>query len=196
MMQLKDHQYHRQPQPSTWNKALLERDGAGSGASVTVYRSTVLYKAGTVLNRDTRVPFEQKPKDDELQTYGDLEDQEIMGGEGLYLDRGKELMVVVKRGRNIDVTERTPDHLPLEALDIRNITGLNSWKRIKYGCTWEGKKEWKHTGRVREDRYMDISSDDVPLVRCDVEDYSYPPYMNNPDLFNTGIDSFVFGEAF
>ncbi|RDW57844.1 uncharacterized protein DSM5745_11362 [Aspergillus mulundensis] len=91
----------RRPQPSTWQQQLIERDGTASNPSVTIYRSTKSRLAGSVLNPDTREIFEQK-----LQPGQQPEDFEIHG-DALRGDKDlqKEVLVVIQRGKNADITD-------------------------------------------------------------------------------------------
>jgi hypothetical protein len=92
----------RKPQPSTWDEIVRQRDGANSGASVIVYRSTQSDAPGTVTNPRTRQIFEQKlsPSKD-LEKFGVTEDKELLEGTG----KGKELLVIVKRGHAANIAE-------------------------------------------------------------------------------------------
>jgi hypothetical protein len=75
-----------EPQPSTWHDVLIQRDGLDSGASVTIHQSTKSDVPGTVVKRETRQLFEQKPPSPE--------------------DLGKELLVIVKRGHQAHILEQ------------------------------------------------------------------------------------------
>jgi hypothetical protein len=119
--------YQREPQPSTWEAQLLARDGQGSGASVTIYRSTVANKPGSVLDPRTRERFEQAPWDKELEdSYGHWEEQDLTRGTGAE----KELLVVLKRGHDADIFERTRPPID-KSDDIRKWAGSMSWEDIK-----------------------------------------------------------------
>lgn len=76
----------KEPQPSTWHDVLIQRDGLDSGTSVTIYQSTQSNAPGTVVKRETRQLFEQKPPSPE--------------------DLGKELLVIVKRGHRAHILEQ------------------------------------------------------------------------------------------
>lgn len=92
----------REPQPSTWNDILFRRDGANSGASVTIYRSTQSNSPGAVINPRTRQPFEQKLIPENQADFGVAEDRPLLSGSGA----SKELLVVVKRGRHAHIAEQ------------------------------------------------------------------------------------------
>jgi hypothetical protein len=114
--------YTREPQPRTWEAQLLARDGQGSGASVTLYRSTIADKPGPVLDPRTRVQFEQAEED----TFGYWKEDDLEGGP----IAEEELLVVVKRGRDADIFERTRP--PIDKTDdICTWAGSMSWKDIK-----------------------------------------------------------------
>jgi hypothetical protein len=122
--------YWRKPQPSTWDEILRQRDGANSGASITVYRSTQSDTPGTVSNPCTRQIFEQKlssPEDQEK--FGVTEDKELLGGEG----KGKELLVIVKRGRAANIAEQDRPPYMLEG-DIRQWAHGMTWAEIRREC--------------------------------------------------------------
>ena len=94
--------YGRQPQPSTWNEILLQRDGKESGASVSIYRATKSDAPGAVFNLLSRQVFEQKASLlDDLTEFGEKEDETLMATQ----EKGKELLVVAKRGHGIDIRE-------------------------------------------------------------------------------------------
>lgn len=91
----------RSPQPGTWNEIIRQRDGIDSGASVIIYRSTQPYAPGTVTNPDTRQIFEQRvPLQGDLEDFGIAEDRELLTRDEI----GKEVLVIVKRGRGANVS--------------------------------------------------------------------------------------------
>lgn len=122
--------YWRKPQPSAWEEILHQRDGANSGASITIYRSTQIYAPGTVTNSCTRQIFEQKvsyPED--LEQFGITEDEELMGEKG----KGKELLVIVKRGGAATIAEQDRPPYRLEE-DIRQWAHGMTWAEIRRQC--------------------------------------------------------------
>ena len=123
-------QYRRKPQPSTWNDILLRRDGANSGASVTVYRSTQSHSPGTVIGPRTRQIFEQKvPSPKDLETFGLAEDKQLLAEDEI----GKELLVVVKRGHGANIREQdTPPYNSMD--DIRHWSHGMTWAEIMHQC--------------------------------------------------------------
>ena len=122
--------YWRRPQPSTWDEILRQRDGASSGASVTAYRSTQFDSPGTVINPCSRQLFQQKiPSLEDLGKFGATEDKELLGGK----EKGKELLVIVKRGRAAKIEEvDTPPYL-LKG-DIRQWANGMPWAEIRRQC--------------------------------------------------------------
>lgn len=96
----------RQPQPWFWNKRLLSRDGEGSGSAVQVFRALDENDVTSVLDPLRCEPFEQNPEDHELQGFGRVDDEELTRGAGAR----KALLVVVKRGDNVDVSQKSPGY--------------------------------------------------------------------------------------
>jgi hypothetical protein len=128
--------YWRRPQPSTWNEILFQRDGVNSGASVAVYRSTQSDVPGAVTNPHTRQIFEQKVSSlENLENFGVMEDEELLAE----TEKGKELLVIVKRGRSANIVER--DGPPYESEeDIRQWAQGMTWAEIRHQCIdfiWE-----------------------------------------------------------
>ena len=122
--------YWRKPQPSTWDEIVRQRDGANSGASVIVYRSTQSDAPGTVINPRTRQIFEQKlSSPEDLVNFGITEDKELLEGKG----KGKELLVIVKRGRAANIAEQ--DRPPYTLMgDIRQWAHGMTWAEIRRRC--------------------------------------------------------------
>ncbi|KAK5989318.1 hypothetical protein PT974_10833 [Cladobotryum mycophilum] len=137
--------------PHGWRGALQSRGGFHSSSSVTIYRSTQPQHYGAILNKDSRVEFEQDfPSKGSVRTYGDTEDAELMAtGE-----REKEVLVVVKRGKGIDYEEKQGSAYH-QYHDIREEYPGKSWEDImlqdmKIGLRseaawnaedWEGEEE-------------------------------------------------------
>jgi hypothetical protein len=118
--------YWRKPQPSTWNEILLHRDGAASGAFVTVYQANQCDTSGAVLKPYTRHTFEQKIiSPGTLETFGVAEDKELLA-------EGKELLVVANRGRSADIAEQNGP--PYEFNDIREWAHGMTWAEIRRQC--------------------------------------------------------------
>jgi hypothetical protein len=125
--------YHK-PQPGAWNSILEARDGAESGASVTVYRSKEpKARPGSVCKPAMRMLCEQSVSaSEELAEFGAVVDESLWTPE----QRGKELLVIAKRGHNANIME--PDQPPYEcAGDIRHWAGKMSWPKIKHECSLE-----------------------------------------------------------
>jgi hypothetical protein len=122
--------FWRKPQPGTWNEILFQRDGADSGASVTAYRATQSNVPGAVTNPRTRQIFEQKLSSlENLENFGLTEDKDLLAGN----EKGKELLVIVKRGRSANIVER--DGPPYESEDdIRQWAHGMTWAEIRRQC--------------------------------------------------------------
>lgn len=122
----------RKPQPSHWNEALLRQDGPDSQCSVTIYRSVDAH--ASAMDPQKREIFEQVPdpnlEDDPTQvsTFGRDEDEHLMA-EG---EVGKEILVIVKRGFNADITGL--DKTPYKGADMKQWANGKAWRKIK--------KEW------------------------------------------------------
>lgn len=117
----------RHPQPAHWQRAMEARDGVETKPSVTIYRSTLCDVPGSVLDPDTRVLFEQDLPDDWIDglppgTSGD----EALTKEG---ECGKEMMVVFKRGVDVDYEEK--EGSPLLKNDIRRNAPGMTWQEIR-----------------------------------------------------------------
>lgn len=123
--------YWRRPQPSTWQDILIQRDGLDSGASVTIYRSTQSDAPGTVLKPETRQRFEQKPPSspEDLEMFGVEEDKQLLDRN----EKGKELLVVVKRGRQAHILEQV-DPAHFHEQDIRHWALDMTWTEIRRQC--------------------------------------------------------------
>ncbi|OQE14813.1 hypothetical protein PENFLA_c035G08901 [Penicillium flavigenum] len=101
----------REPQPSTWNDILLRRDGASSGASVTIDRFGHFDSRGAVIKPRTRQCFEQKLIPQKEEDFGVAEDGDLFGSKAT-----KKFLVVVKRGRHARIAEQ--DSSPCRFNDI------------------------------------------------------------------------------
>lgn len=121
------HTFVRNPQPGDWNKAICARDGANSGASVTIYRSTIA-QPGVIIHPLHREKYQQHADTDEVE-YGATEDCELMSAENKY----KEMMVVIQRGDKADIMEKREPPFD-EDFDIRAWAGNKTWKQIRKMC--------------------------------------------------------------
>lgn len=110
---------------------LHERDGADSGAPVVVYRSTVFGVTGSVTNPRTRQVFEQNPASKELEGFGKEKDVDLTRKPRGRV--GKEMLVVVGRGRHACIVEH--EHRPLLDGDIRLWTKCATWREIRHHHT-------------------------------------------------------------
>lgn len=158
--------YWRKPQPSTWNDILLQRDGLDSGACVTIYRSTRSDAPGTVLKPETCQLFEQKPpaSPDGLKMFGVNEDKQLLSMH----EKGKELLVVVKRGRQAHILEET-NPAYFHEQDIRN------WTR---GMTWPEIRRKYHDFSFESDDDSDFLDEDKDAEADrynDVDEYAWNP---------------------
>ncbi|CAI0654197.1 unnamed protein product [Colletotrichum noveboracense] len=165
--------YLRWPQPYTWQKLLEDLD---VGATIEIYRSTIPGKACTVLDTSTRVPISQ-----DARSPGNFGVQgEFMKGE----EKRKEIMVIVKRGREEDHRES----LPLSGSDIRQSDiqedfGSKSWTHIrKWGLEKPGQSLFRIRARIYDPDAHEIreeDNDDPMEVEVDaynhVDHYVWPP---------------------
>lgn len=118
------HTFVRQPQPGDWNEAICARDGANSGASVTIYRSTIA-QPGAIINPLLRERYQQHADPDEIE-YGAMEDHELMSEENKY----KEMLIVVRRGDNADIIEKRDPPFD-DDIDMRAWAYNMTWKQIR-----------------------------------------------------------------
>ncbi|KAL7941495.1 hypothetical protein V8C42DRAFT_177067 [Trichoderma barbatum] len=156
-------QYWREPQPSGWQQNLEDRDGSNSGASVTIYRSTIPHRAGSVLQAATRAEFTQVLHlEQDLKSFNKEKDPQLTApGE-----REKEMLVIVKRGRGVDYEEK-PGSRQRSDQDIRNNYYAETWKEVKAA------------------RYKRAGLDpDVPHYRQDEEDDEYDEFDDLLDRYN------------
>ena len=151
--------YRRRPQPSSWHKTLCRRDGLTSKPFVTIYRATLPNCPGAVLDPLYREVFEQSlPSRGDPEICRVEEDQSLMiEGEG-----GRELLVLVKRGRGVDIAERTAP--PYEDYDPRRWADGMSWANIQWRETgwWEG-EPISQPEFEENDRYDDVDEYEWPL---------------------------------
>jgi hypothetical protein len=162
----------RQPQPETWRKTLLLRDGYISHPSIKILRSTLPGVRKSITDPTTRVPFEQADTGTHAQ-YGKHEEANIMGDQA---ERSKELIVIVRRGTGIDYTQQNVPYEPQE----------QHWP--------VGPQSSTHS---EDDPLADLSSDDDismeygmsnqnhPCAETDqyaqVEDFEWPDTYPNPN---------------
>jgi hypothetical protein len=160
----------RTPQPRAWKNMLHERDSADSGALVVVYRSTVFGVTGSVTSPHTRQVFEQNPAPEGLEGFGREKDVDLT-----WKPRGrvgKEMLVVVRRGRHACIVEH--EHHPLLDGDIRLWTKCATWREIRHhqttalkrdGCLYYPGME-KHY-EVEVDRYDEVQ--EYSYDRCKLD---------------------------
>lgn len=99
--------------------------GRDSEASVTIYRSTRL-DSSSVLKPSTRQPFNQNVTSPEtLRNFGKEADQELLS-DG---ENEKELLVVVRRGCNADISK--VGKAQLKGFDLDEWTNGMTWAQIR-----------------------------------------------------------------
>ncbi|KAJ6479673.1 hypothetical protein C8R45DRAFT_1063244 [Mycena sanguinolenta] len=158
--------YLRIPQPAGWQRILEKRDGADTGASVTIFRASSRAPCSVLLQPATRAAFAQTlPPGKSLATFGKEEDAAVMApGE-----REKEVLVIVRRGRGVDYAEK--ENSPyLEDGDIRQDMPGKSWKQIKA-------KQDKLFSNDDDDFFSDEEEDGPPVVEEYIhgDEYVWPP---------------------
>ncbi|KAK8218650.1 hypothetical protein IWZ01DRAFT_493574 [Phyllosticta capitalensis] len=95
--------YSRKPQPSSWQKQLEDLDGSHTNPSVAVYRAMSAGPKSSILDPGQRVPFEQNlAQGQTLHEYVYREDPALCSPGELQ----KEMLVIVKRGKGVDYTQR------------------------------------------------------------------------------------------
>ncbi|KAK2760363.1 hypothetical protein FQN54_002433 [Arachnomyces sp. PD_36] len=153
----------RMPQPSGWKDKLLKRDGLGSGAFATVYQATELGSPGCVLDASKRQTIEQDPSGFELARS----DAEAGRGFTLAGEYGKELLVVVRRGSNVDVVQRKERRDNSGVQPVREHTGRRRPRELLRSL-W--KNNFYHSNSL---------GDQVRVVEaeryCDVDELSWEP---------------------
>ncbi|RYP77338.1 hypothetical protein DL771_001133 [Monosporascus sp. 5C6A] len=165
--EVEKHKYWRKPQPAHWQSVLEDRDGALSRPSVTIYRSTVSDCPGSVIDANTRARFEQKMPQDTVaqEAFGITEDAGLMA-DG---ERGKEVMIIAKRGSGIDYEQKKDS--PFIKSDIRRDMPGKTWKEIRYECI----------DRIFADVDDSLLTDDKDEETAeidayeDVDEYVWPP---------------------
>lgn len=121
---------HRQPQPECWSRKISNRDGAVSGASIQIYRTKEEDDPESVLCPSRRESFEQTPDEHNLKDFGLVDDEQMTRGAGAR----KALLVLVKRGRNIDVTQRSPGFGKERDMKVR--FNKRNWRSRKKVIVW------------------------------------------------------------
>lgn len=120
----------RQPQPRFWSKRIMKRDGDGSGASVQIYRSKEENNCVSVLDPHRRETFEQTPDEGKIKTFCLVDDEDLTKGAGAQ----KALLVLVKRGRNVDIAQRSPGFG--KERDMKARFNKRSWRTRKKVLIW------------------------------------------------------------
>ena len=118
--------YLRKPQPDAWRSVLYQRDGPESGASVIIYRSRAPVP-GSILNCRQRETFEQTIVQPQLEEFGLAKDPFLDSSS----EQCKELLVVVKRGRDANIIEQVPKPPHDRNPDIRALALNMTWSQIR-----------------------------------------------------------------
>ncbi|KAM0263141.1 hypothetical protein ACHAQJ_001294 [Trichoderma viride] len=155
--------YLRKPQPAGWQQNLENRDSPGSGASVTIYRSTTPHRSGSVMHAATRVQFMQTLSPDQDINGFNEEDPQLMAPS----EREKEMLVVVKRGRNADYEEKQTSEY-LAHGDIRSEFPGKTWIDIKA----------EQEKLFADSLFTEDKDEDEALVDdyTHIDDYAWPPF--------------------
>lgn len=122
-----ERKHSREAQPAHWQRILENRDGASSRPSVAIYRSTVAGCRSSILDPSTRVPFSQRvpQSTEEREVFRREEHDDLMAPE----EKGKELLIVARRGFGVDYEQR-PD-AQLTGTSIREDLAGKTWTDIK-----------------------------------------------------------------
>ncbi|KAF8175447.1 hypothetical protein K438DRAFT_1682413 [Mycena galopus ATCC 62051] len=118
------HFYLRAMQPAGWQRILEERDGAGSGASVTIYRATSQHPCSVLLQPVTRAAYVQTLPTGQHSYAFWKEEYAALKAQG---EREKEVLVIVKRGRNGESADKEKQ----SSLEDDGIRGSQTWKGAK-----------------------------------------------------------------
>ncbi|KAF1844604.1 uncharacterized protein K460DRAFT_365544 [Cucurbitaria berberidis CBS 394.84] len=119
----------RQPQPKAWNETIMKRDSEGSGAFVQIYRSKEEDDCASVLCPHRWEVFKQNYEEDKIKEFGLSDDKEMTRGAGAR----KGLLVLVKRGSNADITQRTGFS---KERDMKARFNKRTWRHRKKIIMW------------------------------------------------------------
>lgn len=123
-----DDLHKRQPQPAHWHAVMESRDGITRQPPVTIYRSTLHGVPGSVTDEKKRVVLQQEVSaPGQEDNYGQEEEETLMTGTG----PPAELMIVVKRGKNVDYEEKSNSPLLPNIRDIREDCPGMGWAEIR-----------------------------------------------------------------
>lgn len=120
----------RQPQPAFWRKKIANRDGDLSGASIQIYRTKEEDDPESVVYPSRRESFEQNPAENNLKEFGLVDDEQMTKGAGAR----KALLVLVKRGFNVDFGQRSPGYGKERDMKVR--FNKRSWRTRKKVIIW------------------------------------------------------------
>ncbi|ERF75380.1 hypothetical protein EPUS_00173 [Endocarpon pusillum Z07020] len=155
------------PQPSTWEEILRQRDGADSGASITIYRSIQSDAPGAVMNPYRRQILEGAlPREPGKLGVTDTENMELRAKE-----EGKEVLFVVKRGHAAEIAEQDGPPYTLED-DIRQWAHGMTWNEIRRQCI-----DFHVDEDMDVDDFFHTEKDDEVEVNNykDVDEYEWDP---------------------
>lgn len=166
------------PQPSAWEEILRQRDGADSGASITIYRSIQSDAPGAVMNPYRRQILEGAfPREPKFGVTG-IENIELREKEDW------EVLFVVKRGHAAEIGEQDGPPYALES-DIRQWAHGMTWKetRRRYLDFYTMDEDMDvdaffHTGKdekVEVDNYKDV------------DEYEWDPVFYHPSSFDAHL---------
>ncbi|KAL1964305.1 hypothetical protein VTN77DRAFT_7125 [Rasamsonia byssochlamydoides] len=170
--------------PTNWEEDLFRRDGANSGASVTVYRAKVAYPTPDTVHRTPPIlcPETRLILDENDILYRNTVNEANPPSSSRPQPRAvrmsdreweREMLVVVKRGRDADIAE-PEEPLPYEGYedDIRWWSGDLDWPSIRPLAQprYVGGRLEPFDG-TEADHYDNVVED----VYHNVEEYDWPP---------------------
>lgn len=180
--------------PITWEEHLYHRDGGGeedSGASVTIYRAVTTAAAATttppIFCPETRQLFNE---DDILyqdtipsSSSSQQQQQPPPPTRMPYTEWDRELLVVVKRGRNANIVEpETPSDVDMD--DIRAWSRGMAWSEIRERVLSSDDDNADAAGESLGEADVDIEEDSYD----DVEEYEWPRLLRGRRSANWMMD--------
>lgn len=142
---------------------IIARDGENSGAKVEIYRSTAIEAPGSITNPNNREPFSQEQCERCRHEYGLYLEPDLFD----YRERTKELLIVVKRGKDADIVEHSNPPFD-EPWYLKKWSSGMTWAELKKATFWHDKDH-----EARESR-----RNNIPVLMdtyADMEDYQWPP---------------------
>jgi hypothetical protein len=163
----------RAPQPAGWSEVLMSRDGRDPGACVQIYRAKTL-ETGVLFEPSKREVYTQRaPSPAEAEAFAFTTPPDLSPKD----EMAKELLVIVRRGRGVDLGDVGPV-LPMETGDMRAWSEGRQWKRLKqdcidmsFGSDSEDEGEGEELGRMGEgsgageDVYGDVQEYEFRSIR-------------------------------